>query len=138
MEVVKITPRGYCHGVVDAIRIARRVGRESDEPVHMLGYLVHNTHVTDELQGDRVGLVDATVKVQLVVQVLIVTLPVAVVPSLKFATNVNDLPAMSKVGLPVAVADAAPQVRKAARWVTSRRGGDAAVREVCDALLAAR
>ena len=52
--------------------------------------------------------------------------------------DVNDLPAMSKVGLPVAVADAAPQVRKAARWVTSRRGGDAAVREVCDALLAAR
>jgi 4-hydroxy-3-methylbut-2-en-1-yl diphosphate reductase len=59
MEVVKITPRGYCHGVVDAIRIARRVGQESEEPVHMLGYLVHNTHVTDELQEHRVGLVDA-------------------------------------------------------------------------------
>src|ERR1700682_89465 len=25
MEVVKITPRGYCHGVVDAFRIAKRV-----------------------------------------------------------------------------------------------------------------
>ena len=52
--------------------------------------------------------------------------------------DVNDLPPMGKVGLPVAVADAVPQVRKAARWVTSRRGGDAAVREVCDAILAAR
>jgi 3-deoxy-D-manno-octulosonate 8-phosphate phosphatase (KDO 8-P phosphatase) len=52
--------------------------------------------------------------------------------------DVNDLPPMSKVGLPVAVADAVPQVRKAAKWVTSRRGGDAAVREVCDAILAAR
>ena len=52
--------------------------------------------------------------------------------------DVNDLAAMNKVGLPVAVADAVPQVRKAARWVLSRRGGDAAVREVCDAILAAR
>jgi YrbI family 3-deoxy-D-manno-octulosonate 8-phosphate phosphatase len=52
--------------------------------------------------------------------------------------DVNDLAAMGKVGLPVAVADAVPQVLKAARWITSRRGGDAAVREVCDAILAAR
>jgi len=52
--------------------------------------------------------------------------------------DVNDLPPMGKVGLPVAVADAVPQVRKAAKWITSRRGGEAAVREVCDALLAAR
>ena len=52
--------------------------------------------------------------------------------------DLNDLPAMLRVGVPVAVADAVPQVRKAARWVTSRRGGDAAVREICDAILAAR
>jgi len=52
--------------------------------------------------------------------------------------DVNDLPPMGKVGLPVAVADAVPEVRKAAKWVTSRRGGDAAVREVCDAILSAR
>ena len=59
MEVFKITPRGYCHGVVDAIRIAKHVGEENPGPVHMLGYLVHNTHVTDELQEHGVGLVDA-------------------------------------------------------------------------------
>jgi YrbI family 3-deoxy-D-manno-octulosonate 8-phosphate phosphatase len=52
--------------------------------------------------------------------------------------DVNDLPPMNRVGLPVAVADAVPPVRKAAKWVTTRRGGDAAVREVCDAILAAR
>ena len=52
--------------------------------------------------------------------------------------DVNDLPPMGKVGLPVAVADAVPEVRKAAKWVTTRRGGDAAVREVCDAILSAR
>jgi 4-hydroxy-3-methylbut-2-enyl diphosphate reductase len=60
MEVVRITPRGYCHGVVEAIRMAKKVGAEhSGEPVTMLGYLVHNEHVTRELQGAGVRLVDA-------------------------------------------------------------------------------
>jgi 4-hydroxy-3-methylbut-2-enyl diphosphate reductase len=58
MEVVRITPRGYCHGVVDAFRIARQVRESTEGPVHMLGHLVHNTHVTDELQGQGIALVD--------------------------------------------------------------------------------
>ena len=60
MEVVRITPRGYCHGVVEAIRIAKRVGAEraGQEPVTMLGYLVHNEHVTRELQESGVALVE--------------------------------------------------------------------------------
>ena len=62
MEVVRITPRGYCHGVVEAIRIAKRVGveRAADEPVTMLGYLVHNEHVTRELEESGVRLVPTT------------------------------------------------------------------------------
>jgi 4-hydroxy-3-methylbut-2-en-1-yl diphosphate reductase len=58
MEVVKITPRGYCHGVVDAFRIAKRVREETTGPVHMLGMLVHNTHATDDLQQQGIALVD--------------------------------------------------------------------------------
>src|SRR5712664_3388506 len=58
MEVLKITPRGYCHGVVDAFRIAKRVREETQAPVHMLGMLVHNTHATDNLQEQGVALVD--------------------------------------------------------------------------------
>ena len=58
MEVVKITPRGYCHGVVDAFRIAKRVREETEGPVHMLGMLVHNTHATDDLQQQGIALVD--------------------------------------------------------------------------------
>jgi len=58
MEVLKITPRGYCHGVVDAFRIAKRVREETDGPVHMLGMLVHNTHATDGLQEQGIALVD--------------------------------------------------------------------------------
>ncbi len=58
MEVLRITPRGYCHGVVDAFRIAKRVREETEGPVHMLGHLVHNMHATDDLQRQGVELVD--------------------------------------------------------------------------------
>ena len=58
MQVLKITPRGYCHGVVDAFRIAKRVREETQGPVHMLGMLVHNTHATDDLQRQGIELVD--------------------------------------------------------------------------------
>ena len=60
MEVVRITPRGYCHGVVEAIRMAKKVGAQNaGEPVAMLGYLVHNEHVTRELEEHGVRLVDS-------------------------------------------------------------------------------
>jgi YrbI family 3-deoxy-D-manno-octulosonate 8-phosphate phosphatase len=52
--------------------------------------------------------------------------------------DLNDLPALKAVGLPIAVSDAVPEVRRAVKWVTSRRGGDGAVREVCDRILASR
>jgi N-acylneuraminate cytidylyltransferase len=46
--------------------------------------------------------------------------------------DVNDLGPMSLVGWPVAVADAHPAVRQAARMLLSRAGGQGAVRELCD------
>jgi 3-deoxy-D-manno-octulosonate 8-phosphate phosphatase (KDO 8-P phosphatase) len=49
-----------------------------------------------------------------------------------------DLPLFRRVGLAVAVADAVPEVRAAAHWVTSLPGGKGAVREVCDLLLKAQ
>ncbi|MFZ4576366.1 MAG: KdsC family phosphatase [Phycisphaerales bacterium] len=52
--------------------------------------------------------------------------------------DINDLPCMMRVGLPIAVADAYPQVLGVARWITTRAGGFGAVREVCDRFLAAR
>lgn len=50
--------------------------------------------------------------------------------------DVNDLPALALVGWPVAVADAHPDVKAAARLVLSRNGGDGAVRELCDRVIA--
>lgn len=52
--------------------------------------------------------------------------------------DVNDLPAMRLVGWPVAVADARPEVLAAARVVLARPGGDGAVRELIDRVLASR
>jgi len=49
-----------------------------------------------------------------------------------------DLPLLSRVGLAVAVADAAPEVKAAAHWITIFPGGRGAVREVCDLLLKAQ
>ncbi len=48
-----------------------------------------------------------------------------------------DVPVMRRVGLAVAPADAQPEAREAAHWVTSRKGGRGAVREVIDLLLRA-
>jgi N-acylneuraminate cytidylyltransferase len=51
--------------------------------------------------------------------------------------DVNDLGAMGIVGWPIAVADARPEVRAAARLVLERVGGDGAVRELIERVLAA-
>ena len=52
--------------------------------------------------------------------------------------DVVDLPAMAAVGFPVAVANAVREVRDAATWVTSRKGGDGAAREVIELILKAK
>lgn len=49
-----------------------------------------------------------------------------------------DLDPMRTVGMPIAVANAVAQVKKEARYVTAARGGDGAVREAIEFLLAAR
>ncbi|MEZ6135646.1 MAG: HAD hydrolase family protein [Pirellulaceae bacterium] len=52
--------------------------------------------------------------------------------------DLQDLPVLWEVGLPVAVADAAHEVQTAAKWVTQARGGRGAVREVVERLLRAK
>ncbi|MGH7610487.1 MAG: 4-hydroxy-3-methylbut-2-enyl diphosphate reductase [Candidatus Dormibacteria bacterium] len=70
MEVVKIRPRGYCHGVVEAIRALRQTAEEHPgEPVAMLGYLVHNEHVTREFAERGVALIDARTRLEALEQV---------------------------------------------------------------------
>jgi N-acylneuraminate cytidylyltransferase len=49
--------------------------------------------------------------------------------------DINDLEAMASVGFPIAVADAHPKVRAAARFVLGSIGGDGAIRELADIVL---
>ena len=49
-----------------------------------------------------------------------------------------DLPILERVGLPVAVSNAVPEVHAVSRWTTEARGGRGAVREFARALLTAR
>ena len=51
--------------------------------------------------------------------------------------DVIDIPVMQACQLGIAVADAHPLVLRAASYVTHLRGGEGAVREVCDLLLQA-
>lgn len=56
--------------------------------------------------------------------------------ALYIGDDVPDLPAMQLAGVAVAVANAVEVVREQADWVTARKGGEGAVREVCDRLCA--
>lgn len=52
--------------------------------------------------------------------------------------DVVDLPVMLACGFSAAPGNAHPAVRTRARWVATLKGGEGAVREMCDALLVAR
>lgn len=49
-----------------------------------------------------------------------------------------DLPVLMRVGLAVSVADAEERVKEHAHWITDRNGGQGAVREICNLILAAQ
>lgn len=60
MEVRKITPRGYCYGVVDAMVLAQQTARNLDlpRPIYILGMIVHNRHVTDAFEDEGIITLD--------------------------------------------------------------------------------
>ncbi|MBE3593908.1 MAG: 4-hydroxy-3-methylbut-2-enyl diphosphate reductase [Candidatus Carbobacillus altaicus] len=62
MEVIKITPRGYCYGVVDAMVIARRAAQDKTlpRPIYILGMIVHNSHVVEAFREAGVITVDGS------------------------------------------------------------------------------
>lgn len=59
MEIIKVTPRGYCKGVTRAISLAKKTVIEyPNEKIYILGMLVHNTHVMRALQELNVIAID--------------------------------------------------------------------------------
>lgn len=60
MKVMKISPRGYCYGVVDAMVIAKNAALDPSlpRPIYILGMIVHNKHVTDAFEQDGIITLD--------------------------------------------------------------------------------
>jgi 3-deoxy-D-manno-octulosonate 8-phosphate phosphatase (KDO 8-P phosphatase) len=108
------------------IEVAFLSGRRSDAAYHRARELGINRF--------HEGLRDKVLVVEEIMAAMEIELPeVAAV-----GDELVDLPLLTRVGLSVAVADAAPEVRDAAHWVTNLPGGKGAVREVCDLLLKAQ
>jgi len=49
--------------------------------------------------------------------------------------DVNDLECLEWVGLPIGVADSHPAILSSVKYVTNKKGGKGAVREVCDLII---
>ncbi|TNJ61962.1 4-hydroxy-3-methylbut-2-enyl diphosphate reductase [Paenibacillus hemerocallicola] len=71
MEVLKISPRGYCYGVVDAMVLARQTARNLDlpRPIYILGMIVHNSHVTDAFEDEGIITLDGANRLDILDQI---------------------------------------------------------------------
>jgi 4-hydroxy-3-methylbut-2-enyl diphosphate reductase len=71
MEVVKISPRGYCYGVVDAMALAMQTARnlKLPRPIYILGMIVHNAHVTDFFEKEGVITLDGENRLEILDQI---------------------------------------------------------------------
>lgn len=59
MKVVKVTPQGYCYGVVRAINIAKAAAKTEVKPIYILGDIVHNKLVSKSLENLDIITVEA-------------------------------------------------------------------------------
>ncbi|MDQ0244475.1 4-hydroxy-3-methylbut-2-enyl diphosphate reductase [Bacillus fengqiuensis] len=71
MEVIKIAPRGYCYGVVDAMVIARNAALDKSlpRPIYILGMIVHNKHVTDAFEEEGIITLDGANRLEILEQI---------------------------------------------------------------------
>lgn len=71
MKVKKISPRGYCYGVVDAMVMARQAAANPDlpRPLYIIGMIVHNQHVTDAFKEDGIISLDGPNRMEILKQV---------------------------------------------------------------------
>jgi 4-hydroxy-3-methylbut-2-en-1-yl diphosphate reductase len=71
MKVIKISPRGYCYGVVDAMVIARNAALDKTlpRPIYILGMIVHNKHVTDAFEEEGIITLDGSNRKEIIEKV---------------------------------------------------------------------
>lgn len=66
MKVIPIVPRGYCKGVVRAIQIAKECAKKyPNEPIYILGMIVHNQYIVDALTNLGIQTIDHKGKTRL-------------------------------------------------------------------------
>lgn len=66
MNVYPVVPRGYCKGVVRAIAIAKNcVAQFPDQPIYILGMIVHNQYIVNALKDLGIETIDAPGKTRL-------------------------------------------------------------------------
>ncbi len=52
MEIIKLRPRGFCYGVVNAINIVKTaINSDYPRPIYLLGQLVHNKYVNEYFEN---------------------------------------------------------------------------------------
>jgi 4-hydroxy-3-methylbut-2-enyl diphosphate reductase len=71
MEVIKISPRGYCYGVVDALQIVREAAKNPDlpRPIYVIGQIIHNRHAIEDLTKMGVTTLDGPDRATILEQV---------------------------------------------------------------------
>lgn len=71
MNIIKISPRGYCYGVVDAMVIARNASLDKNlpRPIYILGMIVHNKHVTDAFEEEGIITLDGPNRLEILEQI---------------------------------------------------------------------
>src|SRR5213080_4520429 len=71
MEVIKISPRGYCYGVVDALQLVRQTAKDPSvpRPIYVIGQIVHNRHAIEELTNLGVITLDGPDRASILEQV---------------------------------------------------------------------
>lgn len=108
------------------IEVALITGRQSQALAHR----AKNLHIAHVFQGIRDKLV--------VLRSLQTDLGVSPDETAVVGDDLVDVPMMQQAGLAVAVADAPPEVKHRAQYVTTAPGGRGAVRELCEILLKAK
>lgn len=71
MEVIKISPRGYCYGVVDAMALAMQTAKNLNvpRPIYILGMIVHNSHVTEFFKDEGIVTLDGPNRLEILDQI---------------------------------------------------------------------
>src|SRR5260370_2988708 len=71
MDVIKVSPRGCCYGVVDALQMVRQAAKDLTlpRPIYILGRIVHNRHTVEELTALGVITLDGPDRASILEQV---------------------------------------------------------------------